>query len=173
MSDPKKTFKCKKCGFEINDSDRTFGDATICPNCLRIKTELDYLSRGITNPYGDGVRGMIEEQRRLEIEEIKRQYMDNTTFGISNIFLDKYLDLFDHRDQLDQLQEECSELIQACSKLKRGKSNAFENLKEEMAHVLISSAMVAKIMGISKEDIELEVKKKEDKYAMKDYKPEI
>lgn len=37
MSDPRKTFKCLKCGFEINDTDRTMGKDTPCDNCLQIE----------------------------------------------------------------------------------------------------------------------------------------
>ena len=37
MSDPRKTFRCIKCGFEINDIDRYMGRDTKCPNCLRIE----------------------------------------------------------------------------------------------------------------------------------------
>ena len=98
--------------------------------------------------------------------------MDDTTFGISDKFLDKCLSIFVHADQLDILQEECAELIQACSKVKRDKPKAMENLREELAHVLISSAILAKIYGITEEDIALEVKKKNDKYLDKDYIPE-
>jgi NTP pyrophosphatase (non-canonical NTP hydrolase) len=85
-------------------------------------------------------------------------------FGISDNFVNKCVEHFESDGQLDILQEECAELIKACSKVKRGKDNSLENLKEELAHVAISSAVVANILGITQEDIQKEVDKKADKY---------
>lgn len=85
-------------------------------------------------------------------------------FGISNNFINKCIEHFGADGQLDILQEECAELIKACSKVKRGKENALENLKEELTHVAISSAVVSNILGITQEDIQKEVDKKADKY---------
>ena len=67
--------------------------------------------------------------------------------------------------QTDILQEECAELIQACSKAKRGYQDAKERLTEEIAHVLISSSVVARIYDISEDDIINEINKKADKYG--------
>ena len=81
--------------------------------------------------------------------------------------VDQYVKLFKDKDiQLDILQEECSELIKAISKYKRslkspGVGNCVENpidgIIEEMAHVAISSEIVAKILGITKDDIQAEI----------------
>jgi len=85
-------------------------------------------------------------------------------FGISSNFINKCVEHFGADGQLDILQEECAELIKACSKVKRGKANALENLKEELTHVAISSGVVANILGITQEDIQKEIDKKADKY---------
>lgn len=85
-------------------------------------------------------------------------------FGISEEFTEQCVERFgaDNR-QLDILQEECAELIKACSKVKRGK-DSLDNLKEELSHVAISSSVIANIYGITQEDIEAEVNKKREKY---------
>lgn len=68
--------------------------------------------------------------------------------------------------QLDILQEECSALIQAISKYRRGKPNAREKIIEEMTHVLISSSVSAQLMGITQEDILHEQRKKAFEYGV-------
>lgn len=86
--------------------------------------------------------------------------------SIPSGLVDQIIHEFGKDGQIDILQEECAELIQACSKVKRGKNNR-DNLKEEMAHVSISLAVVAKIYGISEFEIIEEVNKKCDKYGFK------
>ena len=90
-------------------------------------------------------------------------------FGISDHFVDQCIDHFDENEQLDILEEECAELIKACSKFKRAQGHytivdPLDNLIEELAHVAISSAVIAKLYGIKQEDIEAEVNKKAAKY---------
>ena len=71
-------------------------------------------------------------------------------------------------DQLDILQEECSELIKAISKYKRGRhtedielrSKARQSIIEELTHVAISSEVVCIAMYIDPGDILKEVNKK-------------
>lgn len=70
-------------------------------------------------------------------------------------------------DQIDLLQEECAELIQALSKLKRGKKCAKVGVVEEMTHVLISINVVAGLLGIKSEQIDNCIEEKEK--ALKDY----
>lgn len=65
------------------------------------------------------------------------------------------------KNQIDILQEECAELIQALSKLKRGKECAKINVIEEMTHVMISINVVADILGIRYEQIEIAIDEKE------------
>lgn len=84
--------------------------------------------------------------------------------SIPSGLVDQFINEFGKDDQIDILQEECAELIQACSKAKRGYLN-HDNLKEEMSHVTLSMAVVAKIYGISEFDIVEEVNKKCDKYG--------
>jgi len=96
--------------------------------------------------------------------------VSNSTFSIPDMFVQRCLSTFSH-NQLDILQEECAELIQACAKLKRNKP-VLENLKEEIAHVLISSAVIAKMYNITEEDILHEVRNKEIKYGFKTSKGE-
>lgn len=87
-------------------------------------------------------------------------------FGVSDIFISDCLDNFAHDIQPDILQEECAELIQAISKFKRNKCDN-TRIIEEMSHVLISSAVVAKLFNISEQDIHNEIIKKADKYGFK------
>ena len=72
---------------------------------------------------------------------------------------------FGCESQTDILQEECAELIQACSKAKRGYTDSKERLIEEIAHVLVSSSVVARIYAINEDDIVNEINKKADKYG--------
>lgn len=76
--------------------------------------------------------------------------------------------------EIDILIEECSELIKALSKFKRGlrKPNSdpdpkliMRNIAEELTHVAISSEVVARRLDISKEDILYQVKEKNDRLA--------
>lgn len=85
-------------------------------------------------------------------------------------FLDQCLTSFELDEQLDILQEECAELIKACSKFKRSKdkieaSRSRENMVEELAHVLISSSVVSRIYCIGPSEIIREINKKADKYG--------
>ncbi len=53
---------------------------------------------------------------------------------------DKIMKIADHygmESQIDIMQEECAELVQAVSKYKRGKDNDFSHMLEEMADVTI------------------------------------
>lgn len=77
--------------------------------------------------------------------------------------VDKYLDNVNPATQIDILQEECAELIQALSKFKRRESkDTMPSIVEEMTHVLISISAVAAILGISEDDIYQEIKRKND-----------
>ena len=90
--------------------------------------------------------------------------------------IDQYLKIFDDDAiQFDILQEECAELIQAISKLKRSSTHPnlghfekdlFNNVVEELTHVAISSNIVAKILNINQEDIDKEVKRKAKKFGI-------
>lgn len=90
-------------------------------------------------------------------------------FGIPEKFVNQCVDRFGAADQLDILQEECAELIQACSKMKRDLghityTDPLANLQEELTHVAISSAVVAKIYNITENHVNDEVNKKRNKY---------
>ena len=90
-------------------------------------------------------------------------------FGISNEFIDKCIEHFERDGQLDILQEECAELIKACSKYKRAKNawsqyECIKDITEELTHVAISSAVVSKLLNIDEQDIQKEVDKKAEKY---------
>ena len=58
--------------------------------------------------------------------------------------------------------EECSELIQAISKKKRGKDNR-DNLIEEMADVMIRMDILKQVYGVSDSEIQNYVCKKQDR----------
>lgn len=49
--------------------------------------------------------------------------------------------------------EECSELVQALTKLKRGSTKKIDNLSEEIADVLICIDWVKRIYGVSESDV--------------------
>lgn len=90
-------------------------------------------------------------------------------FGISNEFIDKCIEHFERDEQLDILQEECAELIKACSKYKRANNawsqyECIKDMAEELTHVAISSAVVSKLLNIDEQDIQKEVDKKAEKY---------
>jgi len=90
---------------------------------------------------------------------------------IDKSFIDQCIATFSD-DNLDILQEECAELIQACSKVKRlnghwSYSDPVEGLKEEITHVLICIEQVAKLHNITSDDINNEVMKKAKKYNFK------
>lgn len=82
-----------------------------------------------------------------------------------NLFVTQCVCEFGIENQVDILEEECAELIQACSKAKRGYPDTRKRLTEEIAHVLISSAVVARIYDIDSSDILDEINKKADKYG--------
>lgn len=70
-------------------------------------------------------------------------------------------------NQEDILIEECSELIKALCKAKRNTDtteNIINQVIEEMTHVLISINVVAHQWGIKQSDINLELRKKIQKY---------
>ena len=71
-------------------------------------------------------------------------------------------DIFDHYGsnmQMDVMQEECAELIQAISKIKRKgfRASTFDNLIEELADVEI---MIEQMKYMLKDDLEAAIKVK-------------
>ena len=58
--------------------------------------------------------------------------------------------------------EECAELIQAISKMKRGKDNR-NNLIEEMADVMICIEILKQVYGISDNEIQNYVRQKQNR----------
>jgi len=87
----------------------------------------------------------------------------------------------DTREKIDILQEECAELIQVGSKIKRegianvntSKNPTRDHLIMEIAHVLMTTESVAASFGITKGDIIGECIKKADKHGFDTtaYKP--
>lgn len=57
---------------------------------------------------------------------------------------------YDH--QRDVAVEECAEFIQAVCKCKRGKPDAFDNFKEEVADVLIMAEQMRQYIGAESVD---------------------
>lgn len=110
--------------------------------------------------------------------------------GLDNMIMDKFYDLFVPsitevdginanivkrfkieavRMQMTILMEECAELIQAVSKINRKgcltpTNPSVPGLIEEMAHVCLSMAVVARCFEITEDDILEEVDKKVKKY---------
>lgn len=79
----------------------------------------------------------------------------------SNI-VDKSIKHYGSDLQTTVCMEECSELIQAISKMKRGKDNR-DNLIEEMADVMICMDILKQVYGVSDSDIQNYVCKKQDR----------
>ena len=77
------------------------------------------------------------------------------------------------RANIDQLQEECGELIAACNKYKRtlgfgyltscSKKKAFENLVEEMADVENCLIAIKYLLGIDQEQIDKIIEAKDER----------
>ena len=77
------------------------------------------------------------------------------------------------RANIDQLQEECGELIAACNKYKRtlgfgyltscSKKKAFENLIEEMADVENCFIAIKDLLGIDQEQIDKIIEAKDER----------
>ena len=117
----------------------------------------------------------------LELEE-KMSEIINEYVGMVNIppkHIDKYMQVYDSGDytQLDILQEECAELIQAISKYKRLSEPEPNNyvvcrnrIIEEMTHVAISSEICCRILCIDRGEIANEVKRKDAQIVLDDAK---
>lgn len=67
--------------------------------------------------------------------------------NINDDFLSEAIKLFGVNTQLDLIQEECSELITAISHYKRGKQNSSQEVKEELADVIIMIRQASIIFG--------------------------
>lgn len=81
-----------------------------------------------------------------------------------NKLVEKATQCFDKSSQDLILIEEMSELTKELLKRRRGKCN-IDNIKEELSHVLISTMVLQKVLGISQQDIEDEAKRKLEKYG--------
>ena len=94
--------------------------------------------------------------------ENKEQY--KTKFDVPVDIVHQCIDMFNHsvddNTHIDILQEECAELIQALSKLKRNKKNAMGNVHEEITHVLLSAAIFCELHGINNFIIAYEIYRK-------------
>ena len=69
---------------------------------------------------------------------------------------DKIMKIANHygmESQIDIMQEECAELVQAVSKYKRGKDNDFSHLIEEMADV---SIMIEQVLYLLDKRMDIE-----------------
>jgi NTP pyrophosphatase (non-canonical NTP hydrolase) len=63
--------------------------------------------------------------------------------------------------QADMLTEECAEYMVALNKLRRGKTEAYDNIKEEVADVLIVARQLRYLLGY--EDIDRIINEKLDR----------
>jgi NTP pyrophosphatase (non-canonical NTP hydrolase) len=99
-------------------------------------------------------------------KELTLVTMDDRLF-IPNEYTKNCIKKFGINDQLDHLQEECAELIVAISKVKRKKDYARENLKEEIAHVLMLMVQVMDIEEITERDVKMEVTKSAIRHGIK------
>ena len=94
--------------------------------------------------------------------------------NIPETHIDQYVEIFGKNtlDQMDILQEECTELIKAISKYKRSLGHytavdPIDNVIEEITHAAISSEIVACLLSITPDDIQKEINKKATKFNLK------
>ena len=115
----------------------------------------------------------------MSLEE-KMAEIINEYVGIVNIspeHIDKYMENYGTGEytQLDILQEECAELIQAISKYKRSSDCSDYDvcrgkIIEEMTHVAISSEICCRLLCIDREEIANEVKRKDAQIVLNNVK---
>ena len=86
---------------------------------------------------------------------------------INKEIIKRSIDHYGTETQSTTCMEECAELIQAISKMKRGKDN-LENLSEEMADVYICLEMLMQIYGVdeSKVNAWIDYKQKREEERM-------
>lgn len=82
----------------------------------------------------------------------------------------KSVEHFDNSTQDLILIEEMSELTKALLKHRRGASN-MDEIREELAHVVISTHVARTILGITEQDLETEATKKLAKYGWDEMRP--
>lgn len=88
---------------------------------------------------------------------------------ISKEIIKRSIEHYGTETQSTICMEECAELIQAISKMKRGKDD-MENLSEEMADVYICLEMLMQIYGVdaSKVNVWIDYKQKREEERMKE-----
>jgi len=103
MSDPRKTFRCIKCGMEINDMQRTMGKDTQCENCIQIdikkKEFLEILDAGRKigcDLDGDIINGkyhhILNEAREFDISlYFIINGIEAPDWNVNNNELDRYI----------------------------------------------------------------------------------
>ena len=114
------------------------------------------------------------------------QFTAGLDLSISDLFYDEFVGkaiqkkksdgIKEKRFEMDLLQEECAELIQAVGKVKRSMlsfdsdgnvpdfNKMIDNISSEISHVCISIGVVCKCLNISEDDIFKEFVKKKDEY---------
>lgn len=78
--------------------------------------------------------------------------------NIEDLRIEKIAAHYGFTSQADMLCEESAEFMVALSKLRRGKADAYENIKEEVADVLIMARQLRFLLG--NEDIDRIVNEK-------------
>lgn len=86
------------------------------------------------------------------------------TYNINESIIDRSVDNYGEEIQATVCMEECSELIQAISKAKRGKID-LDNMIEEIADVLICIEMLKQMYMISDDKINKWIEKKQAREA--------
>lgn len=72
-----------------------------------------------------------------------------------------------YRDRLDLLEEELAELIQVCGKIKRyGKEATHSRLIEEIADVVFTMSVVARMSDVTESDILARIFKQAQRYGI-------
>ena len=103
-----------------------------------------------------------EKQSRNEAQAFEQAMRRVTSKPIcDDIRIEQIAAHYGFTSQADILTEECAEYMVALSKLRRGRAEAYENIKEEVADVLIMARQLRYLLGY--EDIDKIIEAKLDR----------
>lgn len=150
-----KVIKCDRCA-KIYDPIRNSNDI-----CNQLSFGYELKKDGVNKHKSLYCLDLCPECADTEVQIMGR-------INIPDDHINQYIELFgyDPIKQIDILQEECAELIQALSKYKRIGYERFtttvsiDNIVEELTHVVIFSEIVSRLLNIQQEDINNEINKK-------------
>ncbi len=105
---------------------------------------------------------MSDQISTNEETEKKLEKMKKMTYYINKNIISKSIEYYGEEIQSTVCMEECSELIQAISKMKRNKDNE-ENLTEEIADVLVCIETLKQLYSLENSDINNWIRQKQQR----------